>query len=121
MTAARFETGVAKFDLTLYAYEAGGAFRGTLEYNVQLFDEETIDRMLHHFEVLADLVAESPDVPLSRLAAITDRDRRRIAERNETRRDLAATFTHLVVEGQAERTPIASRCRWPATRGPTSS
>ena len=99
------ETGVAKFDLTLYAYEAGGAFRGTLEYNVQLFDEETIDRMLHHFEALADLVAESPDVPLSRLSAITERDRQRIAERNETRRELAATFTHLVVEGQAQRTP----------------
>ena len=99
------ETGVAKFDLTLYAYEAGGAFRGTLEYNVQLFDEDTIDRMLHHFEALADLVAESPDVPLSRLAAITERDRLRLAARNETRRELAATFTHLVVEEQAARTP----------------
>jgi amino acid adenylation domain-containing protein len=99
------ETGVAKFDLTLYAYEARGGFRGTLEYNVHLFDDETIDRLLHHFETLADLVAASPDVPLSRLAAITARDQQRIVESNDTHRALADTFTHVLFEEQAARTP----------------
>ena len=46
------ETGISKLDLTLYVEEGSQGFRGTFEYNTDLFDHDTITRALDRFEAL---------------------------------------------------------------------
>ena len=46
------ESGVAKFDLTLDMEETEGRLIGSLEYNTDLFDRGTIERMIGHFRIL---------------------------------------------------------------------
>src|SRR5512142_1652072 len=41
--------GVAKFDLTLWMEEVEGRLQGEWEYNTDLFDRGTIERMAGHF------------------------------------------------------------------------
>ena len=44
------ESQNAKFDLTLTLSERGGQLSGGLNYNTDLFDESTIQRMTGHFK-----------------------------------------------------------------------
>src|SRR5262249_22660285 len=46
------DTETAKFDLTLVVEEAEGRMAGAFEYNRDLFDAATIERMARHFQVL---------------------------------------------------------------------
>jgi len=65
----RVESGVAKFDIVVLAWDVPGGICGTFEYNADLFDAETIERLAGRFqEVLARLVAE----PETRLAALAE-------------------------------------------------
>ncbi|MDV7391172.1 condensation domain-containing protein, partial [Arthrospira platensis SPKY1] len=62
---------IARFDLTLTMVEDGDHLSGALEYNVDLFDAATIERMAGHFQtLLANLVAE-PDRPLAAVSMLT--------------------------------------------------
>ena len=51
--AIRPATRTAKFDLMLTITEGEGALDATLNYNADLFQAATIERMLGHFQVLA--------------------------------------------------------------------
>jgi len=51
--------GVARLDMTLFAWDAGDDIRGLCEYSTDLFDASTIDRFLGFLErVLADMTAD---------------------------------------------------------------
>ena len=47
-----FEFGTAKLDLTLSMEERDGRLVAYFEYNTDLFDASTIDRLAQHFNVL---------------------------------------------------------------------
>src|SRR5262249_19792354 len=67
VSAERLESRTAKFDLTLSLSDANKALAGEMEYNTDLFDASTIDRMLGHFETLLEAIAEDPSLPISSL------------------------------------------------------
>jgi amino acid adenylation domain-containing protein len=103
-----FETGIAKFDLSLSIDEdAGGRITGSWEYNSDLFEPATIGGLTAHFrELLAALVA-APDEPISRINFLPPEERRQLlADWNDTRtaypRDKCV---HELFAEQAERTP----------------
>jgi non-ribosomal peptide synthetase component F len=55
--------------MTLWVTEDGNRLCAQMEYNVDLFDADTIDQMLDHFENLLRSVVENPgqrllDIPL---------------------------------------------------------
>ncbi len=62
----------ARFDLTLAWTERGDALEGVFEYSTDLFLPATIARMASHMRVLAEAVAEQPDLPLSQLPLLTE-------------------------------------------------
>ncbi len=68
----------AHFDLSLFTYESEGSFGALFEYNRDLFDESTIDRMLRHFERLAEEAVARPDEPISGLSFLSDAERRKL-------------------------------------------
>jgi amino acid adenylation domain-containing protein len=69
LSATRFPAGleVAKFDLTLYATEAPGQIRLLLNYNADLFDRLSADRLLRHFVSVLEAVARDPGSEISKL------------------------------------------------------
>ena len=52
LSAVEFEYGTSKFDLTLATAETEQGIAMEMEYAIDLFDAETIERMLLHFETL---------------------------------------------------------------------
>jgi amino acid adenylation domain-containing protein len=63
----RVETGTAKFDLTLSVARERAGFAATLEYDADLFDAATADRLLGHWRTLAAGMAADPERSLSGL------------------------------------------------------
>jgi amino acid adenylation domain-containing protein/non-ribosomal peptide synthase protein (TIGR01720 family) len=99
----------AKFDLSLEMWEEGEGLHGELEYNTDLFDAATIERMRSHFTMLIESLAADPDQRVSRAPLLTEAERRQmLVEWNAT----AAVFpadrcVHQLIEAQAARTPDA--------------
>jgi amino acid adenylation domain-containing protein len=103
------ETGTAKFDLHVSVAPEGGALAGLVEYAADLFDPETIDRMLGRFLTLLESASADPATPILDLPMIPDGELRRIrsAERGAAAPDPAGTPVHLLFEARAARSPEA--------------
>ncbi|MHB8896943.1 MAG: condensation domain-containing protein, partial [Candidatus Geothermincolia bacterium] len=69
---------MAKFDLALILAEDGEAVDGAFEYNTDLFDAATIERMISHFEVLLDSVAREPASKIGLLEMLTPEEEREV-------------------------------------------
>ncbi len=61
----------AQFDLSLMVTEHKAELEASLEYNVDLFDAVTIDRMAGHFQILLESVVADPGLPISQLQLLT--------------------------------------------------
>ncbi|HYG61280.1 MAG TPA: amino acid adenylation domain-containing protein, partial [Thermoanaerobaculia bacterium] len=103
------ETRTAKFDLTLSLTETGEGLAGTLEYNTDLFDGTTIDRMAVHLERLIAAALAEPETPLAALSFLSAPESHQLtAEWNDTAISTPAGLpVHLLFESQAARTPDA--------------
>ncbi|HEX2300339.1 MAG TPA: amino acid adenylation domain-containing protein, partial [Pseudonocardiaceae bacterium] len=93
-------------DLTFEFQESGGELGGAVEYNTDLFDAATIERMVGQLQVLLAAVAANPDLPLADLPLLTDDERHQVlVEWNDTALAVPGqTFTELF-EAQVLRTP----------------
>ncbi|MCE9604697.1 MAG: methenyltetrahydromethanopterin cyclohydrolase [Planctomycetia bacterium] len=99
----------AQFDLMVTAVEAGDTINCQFQYNTDLFDRETVRRMVARFAVLLDAIAADPNTPIARLSVLDDAERRQVAyDWNATASDYPrqATVARLFTE-QAARTPDA--------------
>ena len=56
--------------------EEGGCLLGEFEYNSDLFDRLTIERMCSHYVRLLEMIVESPSNRLSELDILTELERR---------------------------------------------
>lgn len=99
----------ARFDLEFWMSEADGKLGCRVEYNTDLFERETIQRMLGHFVKLLEGIVEDPDRRISILPILTDKERHQLlVEWNDTQADfLKKAYFHELFEVQAERTPDA--------------
>ena len=98
--------GDSMFDLLVQLEEARDGLVGYFTYSTDLYDAETIPRVIANFQhVIAAAVAQ-PDAPLSSLDVLTEGERRRLlTEWNDTAVDAPARCIHAEVERQAARTP----------------
>jgi amino acid adenylation domain-containing protein len=99
----------SKFDLTLYLTEQAGTLEAGVEYNVDLFDQATIERMLAHYQRMLKSIVADPNCRVSELAMLTEREEHQLLiEWNDTRRDHPANHCiHQLFEQQAENAPNA--------------
>lgn len=95
----------SKFDLTLYIYEGKDSFKLIMEYDSDMFEGSTIERMLCNFEELLYSIVNNPDLSISHLSMLPDKDRFTLLyEWNDTYRDYPLEKTlHELFEEQAER------------------
>jgi amino acid adenylation domain-containing protein len=103
------DSGTANFDLTLSMTQADASLTASLEYNTDLFEEATIDRMLGHFETLLQGVVANPDQRLSALPLLTEGERQQLLlEWNDTSREYPRDkCIHELFEAHSARDPDA--------------
>jgi amino acid adenylation domain-containing protein len=101
---------VAQYDLTLMIAEQAGGLAASLEFNADLFDQSTAERMLASYRALLEGIVEDPARNVGSLPLLSEAERRQVlAGRNATRSK--PTPHGLVTEwfvAQAERTPTAT-------------
>ncbi|HVQ37532.1 MAG TPA: amino acid adenylation domain-containing protein, partial [Pyrinomonadaceae bacterium] len=104
------EDATTKFDLAFSLAHAEGFINGALEYNTDLFNQETIIRLLAHFQVLLQSIVEHIDRPITQLTMMSREERRQIVtEWNQTAVAFPQdTCLHQLLEAQAERVPGAT-------------
>ena len=79
-----------------------------LHYSTDLFEAETVHRMLDHYQTILEAVAENPGERVSLLPILTEAERRRVlVEWNNTWADYPRTCLHRLFEEQVLRSPQA--------------
>ncbi len=98
----------ARFELLVEFWPRDGSLDLSLEYNTDLWDAATIQRMAGHLRVLLEAVAADPGLPLGELPLLGPEERHQVLEAfNGTDHDRPpATVTALFAE-QVRRTPDA--------------
>ena len=109
ITELPFDAGIAKFDLSAEVWD-DGEFHCRFEYNTDLFEHTTIERMVEHYRQLLESAVENPDTPVAELALMSAEERRQVlGEWNQTAEDYPQDLTiQQVFEQQVERTPHAT-------------
>jgi len=110
--------GRSRFDLTLTVSRGSGGLAVNAEYNTDLFDAGTIQRLLRHYHVLLDAVTRDCAVPVSVLPMLTETERTTLLyEWNDTAVDLSLDrCVHQLVEDQAACRPGAVAVEDDSTR-----
>ena len=79
------------------------------DFNSDLFDRATIERMLERYVRVLEAGMANPQICLSDIVPLDDAERRHLAEWNETARDYPRERpVHALFEEQAERRPTAA-------------
>ncbi|MFP2963496.1 amino acid adenylation domain-containing protein, partial [Myxococcus sp. 1LA] len=100
------ESHTSKFDLTLELNETPEGVLVGAVYNSDLFEPETMDRLIGHLRVLVEAAVQAPDTRLAELPLLGEVERRRLlVEWNDTRTDFVPRSIQALFEAQAARTP----------------
>lgn len=99
----------AKFDLLIVLQNSPSGLVGHFEYNTDLFEADTIRRMVAHYQTLLAGIVANPDEHLSDLPLLTADERHQLlVEWNNTRADYPQNkCIHQLFEEQVERMPDA--------------
>lgn len=109
LTPHRFDSGVSKFDLTLFVNQRGDQLAAAIEYNSALFEAATVERMLGHWQTLLEAIVANPEERISHLPLLTAAEQQQLlVEWNST----AAAYPqerciHHLIEMQATQQPNA--------------
>ncbi|HGY55853.1 MAG TPA: amino acid adenylation domain-containing protein [Caldithrix abyssi] len=99
------EGDTAKFDLTLTASELPDALALNFEYDSDIFNADTVDRMLEHYQTLLEAALDAPQQPISRLEILGQEERRLLLEEWQPREThYTPDFcVHQIFEQQVEK------------------
>jgi amino acid adenylation domain-containing protein len=93
----QIESGQAPYDLLLSLTDTSEGIIGQFEYNTDLFNPDTIDRMILNLTRLLDEAIRDPDTPVSYLPILSEQERKKILyEWNATAQD--TDFNHCIQE-----------------------
>ncbi len=97
----------AKFDLSLNMEESKDCLKGFFEYNTDLFDDETIYRMVIHFENLLESIVSNPSETISNLEILSSKERQQLLiDWNKTDVEYPKNLClHQLVENQVKQSP----------------
>lgn len=85
ITPIQVDTGFSQVDLSLTVWEEEQGLNGSMEYNSDLFERSTIQRMVCHFQALVESVLVDHRRTLSSLPMLTDKEQYQvIVEWNQT-------------------------------------
>ena len=110
VSPVRVDSETAEFDLLLSMSGSGQGIRGSLEYNTDIFEASTIERMLGHFQVLLKNIVNNSEISIGRLPLLTEAEQHQLViEWNDTKTDYPRSKTiPQLFEEQVERTANAT-------------
>ncbi|MDC0706903.1 amino acid adenylation domain-containing protein [Stigmatella sp. ncwal1] len=108
ISGVKAQTVTTKFDLALMTFEQGDGLAGFCDYSTDLFDAETVQRMLSHLKRMLEGVSADAEQRLSKLPLMGEEEKRQVLkEWNATGEEVAEGSLHEVFAEQARRTPEA--------------
>ncbi|THB85435.1 amino acid adenylation domain-containing protein [Pantoea allii] len=99
------ENVMAKFDLLLNLAEVGDHLVVQLDYNIDLFEPATINRLAEHFTTLLAAIVANPAGRISNLPMLGAIELGQLREWNNTAAEYSQHCIHQQFETQAESTP----------------
>ena len=97
-----------KFDLTLILGETASGMTGMLQYNTDLFEAATIQRMAANYQVLLESIVAGPEQAISELQLLGGAEEQQLlAEHNQISKGPHEPYVHVLIEQQATKTPDA--------------
>ncbi|WP_370683376.1 amino acid adenylation domain-containing protein [Pseudomonas syringae pv. atrofaciens] len=105
MTPYGTGSATAKFDLAFEWVERDGVLSLLVEYNTDLFDQTSIERLSGHYRQLLEQVALNPKQPVGALTLISDAEREQILHAWNSPAPLAQPVdcVHRLIEAQVTR------------------
>jgi amino acid adenylation domain-containing protein len=97
-------------DLTLWLYEGSQGLTTSLEYNVDLFEERTIKRILMHYQMVLSAMVADPDQSIRAFPILSSQEYNALLQiGNGTKTSFVSELSNLVAlfEAQVTRTPQA--------------
>ncbi|NMO18674.1 non-ribosomal peptide synthase/polyketide synthase, partial [Pyxidicoccus fallax] len=102
------ESRTSKFDFSVVMSEQPHGLSVTVMYNRDLYERDTMSRLVGHLRVLLEAAVRAPDTRLADLPLVGDVEQRRLlVEWNDTRVTFPPATIHALFEAQVERTPDA--------------
>ncbi|MEW6302842.1 MAG: amino acid adenylation domain-containing protein [Verrucomicrobiota bacterium] len=110
LTPLPVHSGTAKFELTLSLEEGPEGLSGYVEFNTDLFDTDTITRLIGHYQALLEGVIADLEARVSELPLLTYTEQRQLlVEWNATDVTYPAhKCVHQLISEQVARTPDAT-------------
>ncbi len=110
LTSEEFDSNFTRFDLEFHLWERDGELSGFLIYNTDLFEAETISRLLGHFTNLLDGIITDPDRRVASLPLLAAEERQTLLTAwNDTATDYPRNdVIHRQFELQAAQRPHAT-------------
>ncbi|MGH9337346.1 MAG: condensation domain-containing protein, partial [Vicinamibacteria bacterium] len=105
------ESEAAKFDLTLYVMERAGGLSVIASYNRDLFEEETVARMLRHYQRILEQCALRPWEKVSRFTLWTEEEEATLPDPSRELSEVELSPVWEQVERIARKTPEALAIR----------
>ena len=101
----QLDNGTTKFDLSLSIVETTEGLQGRCDYSCDLFNRDTVERMIGHFRILLEGAVADPEQPISHLPLLSELERQQlIVTWNGTMRDYRRdSCLHELISEQAER------------------
>ncbi len=102
-----YKSGTAKFDLTLLVEEINDQLVLSMEYRTDLYKQDTIWRMLRHYENILRGILQNPQIALGQISLITQEEYRAIVDTfNDTRVEYPQKETlSALFEEQVQKSP----------------
>lgn len=110
ITMLEKENKAARFDLTFFATDCDPEIIGTLEYNVDLFNKDTVERMAGHLLTVLTAAVANPSQQISELPLLTRHEQyEMLTAWNATDAPYPAQLcAHHLFETQVQRRPNAT-------------
>jgi thioesterase domain-containing protein/acyl carrier protein len=97
--------GKTKYDLILVTREQDQGLGAVIDYNAELFAEETMERMMGHFQTLLESIIVNPDQAITTMLLLTPSEQQLLAAWSRRERDLSAICSTTVSNLQANSNP----------------
>ena len=74
ITPIRKNLKISKSDLLFQIVDSGNNIVGTIQYNIDLFNHDRVERMARHLLILTTALLETPDLPISQISYLTEEE-----------------------------------------------
>jgi amino acid adenylation domain-containing protein len=113
-SAVRGDRSTAIFDLALHTWETSSGLHAQFEYNTDLFERSTMERMAVHYLTLLAAIVKTPDDAVSAIPLLAESEQRQVVvEWNNTHTDYPierGLVKLLQAQSEAKPNGVAFRC-----------